>query len=130
MWWLPARRRPTTSWTSWPARRRPGSRDAILAYLDKYGMRCVGEIDITRPRWSERPTARARDPRNIKIFEPGAFLTRVEQGRQEAQKKEQDVLSLAGPCRTASGKPTRRQSGLIDRGPVLHGTVEYPEVRH
>jgi hypothetical protein len=31
------------------------ARDAIAAYLDKYGMRCVGEIDITRPRWSERP---------------------------------------------------------------------------
>lgn len=30
-------------------------RDAIRAYLDRYGMRCVGEIDITRPRWSERP---------------------------------------------------------------------------
>ena len=33
----------------------PEARDAILAYLDEYGMRCVGEIDITRPRWSERP---------------------------------------------------------------------------
>ena len=31
------------------------ARDAIEAWLDKYGMRCVGEIDITRPRWSERP---------------------------------------------------------------------------
>ncbi|WP_327586720.1 hypothetical protein OHA25_06740 [Nonomuraea sp. NBC_00507] len=30
--------------------------DAIKAYLDRYGMRCVGEIDITRPRWSERST--------------------------------------------------------------------------
>jgi len=28
---------------------------AIEAYLDRYGMRCVGEIDITRPRWRERP---------------------------------------------------------------------------
>src|SRR3990172_6625749 len=27
------------------------ARDAIRAYLDVYGMRCVGEIDITRPRW-------------------------------------------------------------------------------
>ncbi|MEK8105080.1 hypothetical protein NKG94_07370 [Micromonospora sp. M12] len=32
------------------------ARDAIEAYLDRYGMRCVGEIDITRPRWSERPS--------------------------------------------------------------------------
>ena len=32
------------------------SQDAIRAYLKRYGMRCVGEINITRPRWSERPT--------------------------------------------------------------------------
>ena len=32
------------------------ARDAIYAYLDKYGMRCAGEIDITRTRWSEKPT--------------------------------------------------------------------------
>jgi hypothetical protein len=31
----------------------PEARDAIRTFLDKYGMRCVGEIDITRP--SERP---------------------------------------------------------------------------
>src|SRR5829696_1622568 len=32
------------------------ARDAMVAWLDRYGMRGVGEIDITRPRWSERPT--------------------------------------------------------------------------
>src|SRR5947208_2942965 len=31
------------------------ARDAIRAWLDKYGRRGAGEIDITRPRWSERP---------------------------------------------------------------------------
>src|SRR5581483_8041731 len=31
--------------------------DALRGWLDRYGMRCVGEIDVTRPRWSERPTA-------------------------------------------------------------------------
>ena len=58
---------------------------AIGAYLDKYGMRCVGEIDITRARWSERPTTLV--PLilgNIKNFEPGAGERRFEQGRQEA----------------------------------------------
>ncbi|MCI2200851.1 phosphoenolpyruvate synthase, partial [Clostridium sp.] len=30
---------------------------SIGAYLEKYGMRCPGEIDITRPRFSEKPTA-------------------------------------------------------------------------
>ncbi|MDX6593132.1 MAG: rifampicin phosphotransferase, partial [Gaiellales bacterium] len=61
------------------------ARDAIQAWLDKYGMRCVGEIDITRPRWSERPTTLVPVILgNIKNFEPGAGERRFEQGRQEA----------------------------------------------
>jgi pyruvate,water dikinase len=38
------------------------ARDAIQAYLEKYGMRCVGEIDITKPRWRTPDHARAHDP--------------------------------------------------------------------
>src|SRR5205823_10855306 len=70
------------------------ARDAIAAYLDRYGMRCVGEIDITRPRWRERPTTLVPvilD--NVRNFEPGAAERRFEQGRQKARQKEQDVLS-------------------------------------
>ncbi|MFE2427884.1 rifamycin-inactivating phosphotransferase [Streptomyces sp. NPDC059373] len=70
------------------------ARDAIESYLDRYGMRCVGEIDITRPRWRERPTTLVPvllD--NVRIFEPGAAERRFEQGRQKARKKERDVLS-------------------------------------
>ena len=33
------------------------TRDAIDAWLNKYGMRCAGEIDITRTRWSEKPAS-------------------------------------------------------------------------
>lgn len=29
---------------------------AFQAFLKRYGMRCTGEIDITRPRWREAPT--------------------------------------------------------------------------
>ncbi len=43
------------------------------------------EIDITRPRWSERPSALVPVILgNIKNFEPGAGARRFEQGRQEA----------------------------------------------
>src|ERR671916_229772 len=66
------------------------ARDAIRAWLEKYGMRCVGEIDITRPRWSERPSTLVPVILgNIKNFEPGASNQKFEQGRQEALKKEQ-----------------------------------------
>ncbi|MBM7868488.1 phosphoenolpyruvate synthase [Heliobacterium gestii] len=69
------------------------TRDAIDAYLNKYGMRCSGEIDITKPRWSEKPTALV--PlilSNIKNFEPNESDRKFEQGRQEALKKEQVLL--------------------------------------
>lgn len=26
----------------------------VTAFLNQYGMRCAGEIDITKPRWSEK----------------------------------------------------------------------------
>lgn len=71
----------------------PEAREAILTYLDRYGMRCVGEIDITKARWSEKPLALV--PlilSNIRNFEPGEGKRRFERGRQEALKKEQELL--------------------------------------
>jgi pyruvate,water dikinase len=69
------------------------TQDAIKAYLNKYGMRGVGEIDITKPRWSEKPaTLIPIILSNIKNFEPGASQRKFEQGRQEALKKEQELL--------------------------------------
>jgi rifampicin phosphotransferase len=68
-------------------------RDAIYAYLGKYGMRCAGEIDITKPRWSEKPmTLVPMILGNIRNFEPGASQVRFERGRQEALNKEQELL--------------------------------------
>lgn len=67
---------------------------SIQAYLEKYGMRCPGEIDITRPRFSEQPTALVPSIlSNIKNFGPGAHSTRTEQGQLEAKRNEQDLLN-------------------------------------
>lgn len=61
------------------------TRDAIYDYLSKYGMRCTGEIDITRTRWSEKPTTLVpMILNNIKNFEPNVGHRKFEQGRQEA----------------------------------------------
>src|SRR5690606_6998780 len=71
--------------------RLPGgaaARDAIRGWLDRHGMRCVGEIDVTRPRWSERPTTLL--PLllgNVRRFEAGAGRRRFEQGLREARAK-------------------------------------------
>lgn len=68
-------------------------RDAIHNFLDKYGMRCVGEIDITRTRWSEKPaTLIPVILNNIRNFQPGAGKQKFEQGLQEALGKENTLL--------------------------------------
>ena len=100
---------------------------AILAYLEKYGMRCPGEIDITRPRFSEQPTALVSMLlNNIKNFEPGVHNAIFEQGLQEAKQKEQDLLNrleqLPGGKRKA--KKTRK---MISRLRNFIGYREYPK---
>ncbi|HWO62410.1 MAG TPA: rifamycin-inactivating phosphotransferase, partial [Umezawaea sp.] len=105
----------------------PESRDAIRAYLDRYGMRCVGEIDITRPRWAEHPTALLpMILTNVKNFEPGAGEHRFEQGRREASKKEQEVLERlrALPGGEAKAEEAKR---VIDRVRTYSGYREYPK---
>lgn len=64
------------------------ARDAIFAFLDKYGMRCSGEIDITKTRWSEKPTTIVpMILNNIRDFEADASKRKFEEGLQEALKK-------------------------------------------
>jgi phosphoenolpyruvate synthase/pyruvate phosphate dikinase len=103
------------------------ARDAIQTYLDKYGMRCAGEIDITRPRWSERPTTLL--PMllgNIKTFEPGAGVRRFEQGRQEAWQKEQELLERLRALPDGEPKAAETQR-RIDRVRTFMGYREYPK---
>jgi rifampicin phosphotransferase len=103
------------------------ARAAIEAFLDRYGMRCTGEIDITRPRWSERPTTLV--PMildNIKLFQPGAAKRHFEQGRQQADEKAQDVLSRlrALPDGKRKAEAAKR---MIDRVRTFIGYREYPK---
>ncbi|WP_405805662.1 rifamycin-inactivating phosphotransferase [Streptomyces sp. NBC_01187] len=103
------------------------ARDAIEAYLGRYGMRCVGEIDITRPRWRERPTTLVRvilD--NVRNFEPGAAERRFEQGRQQARKKEQDVLARLRALPDGDRKADEAKR-MIDRVRTFIGYREYPK---
>lgn len=68
-------------------------KEAFGDFLDQYGMRCPGEIDITRTRWSEHPLALV--PLllgNLKQFAPEAGRRKYELGRQAAREKEQELL--------------------------------------
>jgi phosphoenolpyruvate synthase/pyruvate phosphate dikinase len=103
------------------------TRGAIQSYLSKYGMRCAGEIDITRARWSEKPiTLVPMILNNIKSFEPGASYRKFEQGRKEALKKEQDLLERLAPLPDGEQKvkETKRMINLIRN---LAGYREYPK---
>ncbi|MFK4426309.1 phosphoenolpyruvate synthase [Bacillus sp. RC51] len=70
------------------------ARDALLTFLNKYGMRCSGEIDITKTRWSEKPTTIIpMILNNIRDFEAWASKRKFEEGLQEALKKEEELLN-------------------------------------
>ena len=103
---------------------------AIGAYLDAYGMRCGGEIDITRPRWSERPTALIpMILSHVDTFEPGEHERRFERGRQEA------AGEGAGDPRTPPEPARRGPQGRPDQGDDrpsadLHRVPGVPQVRH
>jgi pyruvate,water dikinase len=103
------------------------TRDAISAYLNKYGMRCVGEIDITKTRWSEKPiTLVPLILSNIKNFAPHAGNRKFEQGRQEALKKEQELLDRLKqlPDGEQKAEETKRMIDLIRN---FAGYREYPK---
>ena len=100
---------------------------AILAFLKKYGMRCAGEIDITKTRWNEKPTILVPIIlSNIKNFESKASHRKFEQGRQEALNKEQDLLDRLKqlPDGEQKAKETKRMIGLVRN---LSGYREYPK---
>ncbi|GLZ59513.1 rifamycin-inactivating phosphotransferase [Micromonospora sp. NBRC 107095] len=103
------------------------ARAAIEAYLDRYGMRCVGEIDITRPRWSERPnTLMPVLLDNVKLFEPGAARRRFEEGRQQAQHKAQEVVTRLRALPDGEQKAAETER-MIDRVRTFTGYREYPK---
>jgi pyruvate,water dikinase len=103
------------------------TRDAICAYLNKYGMRCAGEIDITKTRWSEKPKLLvSMILSNIKNFEPNAGKRKFEQGRQEALKKEQELLDRLKqlPDGEQKAEETKRMISLLRN---FAGYREYPK---
>ena len=106
------------------------ARNAICAYLNKYGMRCAGEIDITKTRWSEKPTTLVPIIlSHIKNFEPGAGKRKFEQGRQEALKKEQELLDRLKqlPDGEQKAEKTKKKIDLIRN---FAGYREYPKYSH
>jgi pyruvate,water dikinase len=100
---------------------------AIQAYLDKYGMRCAGEIDITKDRWSEKPsTIIPLIINNIKNFSPNESKQKFDQGRRQASEKERMLLDRLQqlPDGKRKARDTKRMIGLLRN---FIGYREYPK---
>lgn len=100
---------------------------AINEFLEKYGMRCAGEIDITKARWSENPTSLIPIIlSNIKSVEQTSSTDKFEQGRQEALVKEQELLNRIEqlPGGRGKAKKTNKMIGVLRN---VIGFREYPK---
>ncbi|WP_298829117.1 phosphoenolpyruvate synthase [uncultured Planococcus sp.] len=100
---------------------------ALKEYLEKYGMRCAGEIDITKTRWSEDPTILVPVILgNIKNFEPQAHAAKVAEGKRKAKQKEQELLERLAklPWGERKIKQTKHMIGLLQN---FLGYREYPK---
>jgi pyruvate,water dikinase len=103
------------------------ARDAIQAWLAKYGMRAVGEIDITRPRWIERPSTIVPVLLgNIRNFGAGAAKERFEQGERGASNKERELLERLRVLPDGEEKVAEVKR-MIDRLRMFAGYREYPK---
>ena len=96
--------------------------EAIRKFLQKFGARCSGEIDISKPRWIEEPSAlAAMILGNIENFGPGAHNEIHERDLKEAEDKERDILSRL------SGGKMKKAKKIIRRLRNFIGYREYPK---
>jgi len=66
-------------------------------FIKKYGMRCSGEIDITRPRWNEDTTQIIPFIlSNIRTAAHGEHREKFKQGIVEAEQAEKEILAQFG----------------------------------
>jgi rifampicin phosphotransferase len=103
------------------------ARDALRTWLARYGVRGVGEIDITRPRFAERPTMLL--PMllgNVRHFAHGEAARRFEQGRRKAAQLEHELLERLRGLPDGSRKADEAKR-MIDRVRTFAGYREYPK---
>jgi rifampicin phosphotransferase len=105
----------------------PAAEAAIRAWLDKYGMRCVGEIDITRPSWRERPSMLLPMLRvNIRSFEAGEGQRRWRLGLAHAGQKEKELLERLRALPDGDRRAAEARQ-MIEQARSLVGYREYPK---
>lgn len=102
-------------------------RAAFEKFLRKYGMRCPGEIDITRPRWRERPTQLVPAiVSHIQSAEPGEHRRKFAQGQSDADYAAEMLLQRLKQKVGGSFK-ARVMTKLIRTYRKFIGIREYPK---
>ncbi len=99
----------------------------LNVFLKKYGMRCSGEIDITKPRWNEKPTSLIpMILNNINSFGPNYSSSKFEQGKLEAEAKEMELINSLKrlPGGKQKAKKTRKMIHTLRN---VIGFREYPK---
>ena len=80
----------------------------------EYGMRCSGEIDVTRPRWSEAPSTLVPVILStIRNLEPNARAATIERSRREAEEMQKDLVDRLEPA--PGGRRKTRKHGEDDQ---------------
>ncbi len=106
----------------------PLSQEAIAGFMDRYGMRGVGEIDLGRPRWREEPTSLFQSIKSYLAMPDGdkAPDEVFKRGRQAAAEAR---IKLLGMARLLPGGRLRVPGvdGMIRRIRELAGLRETPK---
>lgn len=100
---------------------------AYREFLDKYGMRCAGEIDITQTRWIEQPSILAPAIiSNIQNFRKNEKAARLQEGKFKAEMKEQELISGLQRQRGGRRKIKKLKNHILILDNYL-GFREYPK---
>ena len=106
---------------------------AFRQFIDKYGMRCSGEIDITRPRWQDEPTLLlAAIISNIQSVTRGEHRRKQVQGLAEADYAAQTLIARVKGT-TGGFIKAKLMSHLISVYRNVMGLREHPKyifIRH
>jgi phosphoenolpyruvate synthase/pyruvate phosphate dikinase len=95
-------------------------------FISKYGMRCSGEIDITRKRWKEAPVEILPLIMNhIKTSEMNEHREKFKKGQQLAKKAEEKIIS--GIKEKAGSSKARKVSKYIKIYRNMMGFRESPK---
>ncbi|HEY8525442.1 MAG TPA: phosphoenolpyruvate synthase [Acidimicrobiales bacterium] len=105
----------------------PVARAALEAWLDAYGVRGPGEIDITRPRWRERPDLLVPALLgHVRNAGPGERARREAEGRRAAARTEAELLERLRTLPDGEQKAAETKR-MIDRVRTFIGYREYPK---